>query len=137
MPNLADVGTRLRKKGRDARHCPKGRTDKETNMRSTTPTTNTVGNPIARDIQNVVSDAQELLKTVQAESESKLADVKTKVHAQLDSAKQMIGQLQTTVHDGAKVAMDTTDAYVRTNPWRAIGISAALGALIGFLAARK
>jgi ElaB/YqjD/DUF883 family membrane-anchored ribosome-binding protein len=93
--------------------------------------------PIARDIQNVVTDAQELLKTVQSEGESKLADVKTKVQAKLDNARQMLGELQSTVQDGAKVAMDTTDAYVRSNPWRAVGISAAVGALIGFLIARK
>ena len=94
-------------------------------------------NPIARDIQNVVSDAQELLKTVQTEGEGKLADVKSKVQQQLDSARQMLGQLQTQVQDGAKVAMDSTDAYVRGNPWRAVGISAAVGALVGFLIARR
>jgi ElaB/YqjD/DUF883 family membrane-anchored ribosome-binding protein len=94
-------------------------------------------NPIARDIQNVVSDAQELLKTVQTEGESKLADVKSKVQQQLDSARQMLGQLQSQVQDGAKVAMDSTDAYVRGNPWRAVGISAAVGALVGFLIARR
>jgi ElaB/YqjD/DUF883 family membrane-anchored ribosome-binding protein len=107
-------------------------------MRSST-TTDTMGSPspIARDIQNVVTDAQELLKTVQSEGGSKLADVKVKVQQQLDSAKQMLGQLQTTVNDGAKVAIDSTDAYVRSNPWRAVGISAALGALIGFLASRR
>jgi len=107
------------------------------NMRTSSNTQTTIGSPIARDIQNVVSDAQELLKTVQSEGGSKLADVKTKVQEQLDSAKQMLGQLQTTVNDGAKVAIDSTDAYVRSNPWRAVGISAALGALIGFLAARR
>lgn len=108
-------------------------------MRSSTDMGTTVGtsSPIARDIQNVVTDAQELLKTVQSEGGSKLAEVKVKVQQQLDSAKQMLGQLQTTVNDGAKVAIDSTDAYVRSNPWRAVGISAALGALIGFLAARR
>jgi ElaB/YqjD/DUF883 family membrane-anchored ribosome-binding protein len=104
-------------------------------MRSATNATGT--NPIARDIQNVVSDAQELLKTVQSEGGSKLADVKAKVQTQLDSAKQMLGELQTTVKDGATVAMDTTDAYVRTNPWRAVGIGAAFGLLVGFLIARR
>ena len=39
---------------------------------STSSSTNALG----RDIQNVVSDAQELLKTVQDEGGSKLADVK-------------------------------------------------------------
>ena len=106
-------------------------------MRSSTSSTDTMTSPIARDIQNVVTDAQELLKTVQSEGGTKLSEVKVKVQQQLDSAKQMLGQLQTTVTDGAKVAVDTTDAYVRSNPWRAVGISAALGALIGFLAARR
>ena len=100
----------------------------------------TVGNgsnPIARDIQNVVSDAQELLKTVQTEGQSKLAEVKGQVQVKLDSAKQMLGELGTQVQDGAKQAMDTTDAYVRANPWRAIGIAAGVGALVGFLITRR
>jgi ElaB/YqjD/DUF883 family membrane-anchored ribosome-binding protein len=103
-------------------------------MRSTT---NTQNNPIARDIQNVVSDAQDLLKTVQTEGESRLADVRSKVQTQLEAARQTLGELQTTVQAGAKQAMDTTDAYVRTNPWRAVGVSAAVGALVGFLIARR
>ncbi len=103
-------------------------------MRSST---NSQGNPIARDIQNVVSDAQDLLKTVQNEGESRLADVRAKVQTQLDSARQTLGELQQTVLDGGKAAMNSTDAYVRSNPWRAVGISAAAGALIGFLIARR
>lgn len=107
-------------------------------MRSaTSTTTNSENSPIARDIQNVVSDAQELLKTVQSEGSSRLTEVKGQVQAKLDNAKQMLGELGTTVQDGAKQAMDTTDAYVRANPWRAIGVSAAVGALIGFLIARR
>jgi ElaB protein len=125
--------------GRDIPHRPKPNSQiKEIDMRSSSPSS-TLGNtnPIARDIQNVVSDAQDLLKTVQTEGESRLGDVKAKVQQQLDSARQMLGQLQATVQDGAKAAVDTTDAYVRDNPWRAVGVSAALGALIGFLAARR
>jgi ElaB/YqjD/DUF883 family membrane-anchored ribosome-binding protein len=97
----------------------------------------TSDSPIARDIQNVVTDAQELLKTVQNEGEGKLAEVKTKVQAKLDNARAMLGQMQTSVQDGAKVAIDTTDEYVRSNPWRAVGISAAVGALVGFIIARR
>lgn len=102
-----------------------------------TGTTDPQTNPIARDIQNVVTDAQELLKTVQAEGETRLTEVKAKVQSQLDAARQTLTELQATVQAGAKQAMDTTDAYVRTNPWRAVGISAGVGALIGFLIARR
>ncbi len=101
-------------------------------MRSTNPS-----NPAGRDVQNVVTEAQELLKTVKDEGASQLDALKTKVSSQLDTAKQKYGEIQQTVTDGAQLAMTSTDAYVRSNPWRAVGIAAAAGALIGFLAARS
>ena len=100
-------------------------------MRSTSPNT---PNALRSDMQNVVSDAQELLKTVQDEGESKLADLKAKASTQLDTAKQKFGEIQATVQDGAKLAMNETDAYVRGNPWTAIGVGVAVGAVIGYLA---
>jgi ElaB/YqjD/DUF883 family membrane-anchored ribosome-binding protein len=102
-------------------------------MRSTTSQTN----PVGRDVQNVVTEAQELLKTVKEEGASQIDQMKTKVSAQLDTAKQKFGEIQQTVQDGAQMAVTSTDAYVRSNPWRAVGIAAAAGALIGFLAARS
>ncbi len=102
-------------------------------MRSST----TQSNPVNRDIQNVVSDAQDLLKTVQNEGQGRMDEMRAKVQQQLDSARQTLNELQQTMQDGAKVAMSTTDEYVRANPWRAVGISAGIGALLGFLIARR
>jgi ElaB/YqjD/DUF883 family membrane-anchored ribosome-binding protein len=123
--------------GRVHVHRQKTAPAKETEMRSASTTGNGQNSPIARDIQNVVTDAQELLRTVQSEGQSKLTEVKGQVQAKLDNAKQMLGQMGTQVQDSAKQAMDTTDEYVRANPWRAVGISAAFGALVGFLIARR
>jgi len=92
---------------------------------------------VGRDVQNVVNEAQELLKTVHTEGANKLDEVKTKVSAQYDVARAKLGDLQSTVTEGAKVAVDSTDEYVRTNPWTAVGIAAAAGAVIGFLASRR
>lgn len=94
-------------------------------------------NSLARDTQNVVSEAQELLKTVKDEGANKLDQVRTSMNAQMDNARAKFGEIQQTVTDGAKVAYTTTDEYVRANPWRAVGIAAAAGALIGFLASRR
>ena len=102
-------------------------------MRSPQTTPGTT--PIGRDLQNVVSDAQELLKTVQDEGQSKFADVKAAASAQYDTAKQKLGEIQQTVQDGAKLAMNETDAYVRGNPWTSIGIGVAVGTVVGFLVA--
>jgi ElaB protein len=94
-------------------------------------------NPVGREVQNVVNEAQELLKTVQTEGSDKLDEVKTKVSAQYDAARAKLGDLQTTVQDSAKAAVDTTDAYVRGNPWTAVAVAAAAGAVIGFIASRR
>jgi ElaB/YqjD/DUF883 family membrane-anchored ribosome-binding protein len=94
-------------------------------------------NQVGRDVQNVVSEAQELLKTVKEEGASKLDEVKARVSDQYDAAREKFGEIQSTVTGGAKVAMTSTDDYVRSNPWRAVGIAAATGAIIGFLASRS
>jgi ElaB/YqjD/DUF883 family membrane-anchored ribosome-binding protein len=92
---------------------------------------------MGREVQNVVSEAQELLKTVHTEGASKLDEVKSKMSAQYDAARARLGDLQSTVQEGAKVAVDTTDAYVRSNPWTAVCVAAAAGAVIGFLCTRR
>jgi ElaB/YqjD/DUF883 family membrane-anchored ribosome-binding protein len=94
-------------------------------------------NALGRDVQNVVSEAQDLLKTVKDEGASRIDEVKSKVASQYDAAREKFGEIQTTVQEGAKAAMTTTDEYVRSNPWRAVGIAAAAGAIIGFLASRR
>jgi len=94
-------------------------------------------NPVGREVQNVVNEAQELLKTVQTEGSNKLDEVKTKVSEQYDAARAKLGDLQVTVQESAKAAVDTTDAYVRTNPWTAVAVAAAAGAVIGFIASRR
>ena len=94
-------------------------------------------NVVGRDVQNVVNEAQELLKTVHTEGANRLDEVKTKMSAQYDVARARLGDLQTTVVDGAKAAVDTTDEYVSTNPWTAVCVAAAAGAVIGFLATRR
>ena len=66
-------------------------------------------NVVGRDVQNVVNEAQELLKTVHTEGAHRLDEVKTKMSAQYDVARARLGDLQTTVVDGAKAAVDKTD----------------------------
>jgi ElaB/YqjD/DUF883 family membrane-anchored ribosome-binding protein len=98
----------------------------------TNPTT-----ALARDFQNMVSDAQELLSTVAHDGDAKLAEMKSRVQASLDVARQGLEELQANVAQSARAVARTTGEYVRENPWRAVGISAALGALVGCLIARR
>ena len=94
-------------------------------------------NPVARDFQNVVDDAHELLKTVEQEGAGKLNQVRAKVQDSLDVAKTKLGEVGTQVQESAKHYAETTDEYVHAHPWHAVGMGALAGALIGFLIARR
>lgn len=94
-------------------------------------------NTLAKDFDNVVSDAQELLKTIGNEGDARLVEAKKRMQASLSVAKNRLLELQTTVTDGARAAANTTDEYVHENPWLVIGASAAVGVIVGFLIARR
>ena len=102
-------------------------------MRSNNPPANS----LARDTQNVVSEAQELLKTVKEDGMNRIDQVRSTMNTQLEGAREKFGEIQTQVSDGAKMAYDSTNTYVRTNPWTAVAVAAAAGAVIGFLASRR
>ncbi len=93
--------------------------------------------PIERDIQNVVADTQELLKTMENEGGAQFDAARERARSTIASARQTLGELQKNVQDSARAAIDTTDGYVRNNPWQAVGISAAVGAVVGFLISRR
>ena len=93
--------------------------------------------PIARDFQNVVDDAHELLKTVQVEGEGKINEVRARVQNSIDTARVKLSDVGTEVTTRAKAAATTTDEYVRAHPWQAVGVGALAGALLGILIARR
>jgi ElaB/YqjD/DUF883 family membrane-anchored ribosome-binding protein len=93
--------------------------------------------PIERDIQNVVSDTQELLKSMENEGGAQFNAVRERARTTIDNARKTLADLQKNVKESASLAVKTTDGYVRENPWQAVGISAAVGAVIGFLISRR
>jgi ElaB/YqjD/DUF883 family membrane-anchored ribosome-binding protein len=103
-------------------------------MRTAQPNSQT---PIARDFQNVVDDAHELLKTVQTEGEGKIDQVRTKFQESLEVAKSKVGEVGTQVTQSAKQYARTTDEYVHAHPWQAVGVGALAGAVLAFLIARR
>jgi ElaB/YqjD/DUF883 family membrane-anchored ribosome-binding protein len=87
----------------------------------------------SQEFRNLVADVEDLIKRVAHVDDADLARARDKLQNTLSSAK-------TALHDGtervkttARQAADTTDQYVHTNPWSAIGIAAAAGAAIAVL----
>lgn len=55
----------------------------------------------------------------------------------LATARDTFSQAQGVVSDTAKQYADITDEYVRANPWKALGVAAAAGVLVGILLTRR
>ena len=102
-----------------------------------TSTTTQAASAIARDVQNVVDDAHELLKTVEREGETKVSQARARLNDSIAAARVKFGELGTQAQESAKKASVKTDEYVRSNPWQAVALGAALGVLAGFLVARR
>jgi ElaB/YqjD/DUF883 family membrane-anchored ribosome-binding protein len=89
------------------------------------------------DFSSMLSEAEDLLKRAGTETGERAKDLRAQVEAKLLAAKLRLQELEGEAVDRAKAAARVTDDYVRDNPWRAIGIAAAVGFLAGLLMNRR
>ena len=92
---------------------------------------------LVADFRLVVADAEELLRLTANQAGDKAADLRARVQDHLVTAKQKLAEAETSVRDNAKAVARATDDYVRDNPWRAVGVAAGVGLLVGLLIGRR
>jgi ElaB/YqjD/DUF883 family membrane-anchored ribosome-binding protein len=91
---------------------------------------------LKQDLRVVVADLEELMRATAGQANEKVAEVRERVQGHLDVVKDRLAQAEDAVMVKAKQAADATDDYVNENPWRAVGIAAGAGLLIGMLIGR-
>ena len=89
------------------------------------------------DVKLVLADAEDLLKAAAASTGEKAAELRERAAVALKRAKEKVQDIQDVVVEKSKVVARATDDYVHDNPWKAVGIAAGLGFLIGLLVNRK
>lgn len=89
------------------------------------------------DFKVVVNDAEALLKATANQSGEKLAAARAKVEDSLRVARARLAEAQTAIVAKTKAAAKATDAYVHENPWKAVGIAATIGLVVGLLLGRR
>lgn len=89
------------------------------------------------DFNGVVSEAEQLLKSVANESSDKTHELLTKLERNLKVAKERVLDFQDVAVERTKAAARATDDYVHEHPWRSIGVAAALGVVVGLLLNRR
>ena len=85
------------------------------------------------DIDLLAQDARTLMADTAEMTGDKLSEVRGRLEAALDSAKDTYGRLQKKAVKGAQAA----DQVVRENPYQSIGIAFGVGLLLGFLVHRQ
>ena len=92
---------------------------------------------MAGDFRTMITDGEDLLKAAATVSGEGFAAARRKFEDKLISAKAALAAAAQPAFDKTMEAADATDDYVRGNPWTAVGIAVAAGALLGFLVAKR
>src|SRR6185312_16791994 len=85
------------------------------------------------DLGTLAEDARALMAATADVAGDKVGEARKRLGAALESGKQIYGNVRDKAVEGAKAA----DKTVRENPYQAIAIALGVGAIIGFLAARR
>jgi ElaB/YqjD/DUF883 family membrane-anchored ribosome-binding protein len=94
------------------------------------PTQTGTREQLMSDLKTVIHDAEAWLRNGGGINGEEL---KAKFETTLARAKEGVAHYQESVVEAAKA----TDDYVKENPWKSVGLGAAVGVVIGMLIARK
>jgi ElaB/YqjD/DUF883 family membrane-anchored ribosome-binding protein len=94
-------------------------------------------NRVAQEFQSFVADIEDLIKATTNLTGDDLQRAKAKLNQRINAAKESATEIGETVMNRARKTAETTNTYVHEQPWNAIGASAAVGLLLGYLLARR
>jgi ElaB/YqjD/DUF883 family membrane-anchored ribosome-binding protein len=88
-------------------------------------------------VNNFLDSVEDLTKALKDIDTPDIARVRTKVKIALVAAKSAVADTATQLRSQAEEVSKRTDTFVRDNPWQVVGIAAAIGLAVGFLASRR
>ena len=106
-------------------------------MKQSTAEFNQARGKMADDIKTVIADGEDLLKAAANVSGAGFAAAREKLDETLSGTRARLVDASRPAVDKARRTAAAANGYVHGNPWPVIGVAAAAGILIGFLAARR
>jgi ElaB/YqjD/DUF883 family membrane-anchored ribosome-binding protein len=92
---------------------------------------------LEHDMRNVVSEVEDLLRSVGAQGSAVTQEAQDRVAHALEGVQQRLRSLDAQVRAGTRQAAEATDDYVHARPWQSMAVAAAVGLLAGVLIARR
>jgi len=87
--------------------------------------------------QEILQRTEQLIGDAAVATGKEAEALQARILAGLRDAKARLADAEEIAMDKAKAAAKATDHYVHENPWKAIGIGAAVGVVIGMLISRR
>ena len=106
-------------------------------MSEVTELSNANKQKLVSDMKVVVADAEEILRATAGVAGEKMGDLRERIGERLRDAKLRLADAEAALVDRTKAAARATDDYVHENPWRAVGVAAGIGLLLGVIIGRR
>lgn len=91
---------------------------------------------LMRDFRLVVTDAEDLLRATAGQAGEKVAAARERIQENLATAKARLSEAESAMIEKTRYAAKATDEYVHDNPWKAVGVAAGVGVIVGMLIGR-
>jgi ElaB/YqjD/DUF883 family membrane-anchored ribosome-binding protein len=92
---------------------------------------------VQSDMRTLVRDAQDLFREATTATGEKADALRARGLSLLDTALAKAQDMQAAALETGKEMAESADAFVQENPWKAVGIAAGVGLLVGVLIARR
>ena len=92
---------------------------------------------LVADLKVVVADAEELLRATASQAGEKVTAARARIEASLAAAKVKLSEAERALLEQTKRAAKATDEYVHDHPWKAVGVAAGIGFVLGLLIGRR
>lgn len=92
---------------------------------------------LIEDLKLVIKDAEDLLRSTGKQVDDGYQVARARFESTLSDARQSLSGLEEQLAVQAREAVEQADAYVRENPWQAIGIGAVAGLIAGLMIGRR
>jgi len=87
-----------------------------------------------QEFNTVVAETEQLIKTAAGAGSEKASALKASVEHEFSAAGERLARIRDDAITQCSAVAKTTDEYVQGNPWRSVGIVAALAAAAGMVA---
>lgn len=89
------------------------------------------------ELKSLADSLESMLNTTQDKSKEEIEGFKAKAREALSSSRAKLGQASEKITAQTKEIAGQADNYVHENPWKSVGIGAAVGVVLGMLLSKR